>query len=967
MHGFSGFFRLAIYLCAAAFAPGGGHAGVTMDGTLGRSGNLSGPDYAITADLGRQTGNNLFHSFSQLNLSQGESAIFSGPASIANIIGRVTGGSASNIDGTLRSSIPAANLYLLNPSGLIFGPHAQLDIGGSFYASSANYIVFSDGSRFAAMGDGNVLSTASPEAFGFLGGNTGSIAVNGSQLRAGTGQQLVLAGGDIFIDGQGSGTLAAPAGKIALYSAAGEGELGLPDAPAGQLPPPRHGNIRINGNERITVNGSGGRIVIQAGNLQLENAFLLAQNVGSTGGISINAPGDVMLDRTIVQSATDSPASGGVIAIEAGQLVASNQSEIDTSTFGRGNGGRISLNAGNLTLTEGSRISNLVTEDSTGQGGNTAIQVSGTMRVSGQSVTGRLSAVLNSTFGGGDAGELTIEASRLELSDGTLQAATTDIGQAGTIRIISNEIGLDSGGLIHAASNGRGDAGTIDIRATQLSLEEGARINTESTGGGQGGTILIQTGTLDLNDGSNISNRTYYYQQTSGDIHVSASESIHIQGRAEPLSSSPGSDQVSTGIFSFAGNIFVTTPELTLQDSGGISTRTWNDLPSGDLNVETGRLTLLNGGHISADAIGHSGTYGSAGNVTVNASESILISGMATSRRSGIQSGTRSSGDAGVIRIGTPYLRVEDDGMINSSTGVFGEGGAGAIGIQAEVVEVYSRGRILSTSNGYGAEGDITVRADSITLDQGSIAAFGSGTEGAAGRISLFAPVITLRGGLINTESASDIKAGDILLETSNLNLSAGSRIRSDSSGYGDAGSILLRVGNLARMEDSTITTGALYASGGNIDIRTGSMTMANNSAITATVGGGFGDGGNVTVTAEGVAAVDNSDITARADQGHGGRIVIDSKVFLRTADVDLDASSNVSGNEGVVEVNAPKLDISGNLVVLPSNYLDVTALLDNPCLGRYAGQASSLVLRSRGGIPLEPDGLLPATLEIVH
>lgn len=909
MHGFSGFFRLAVYLGAAAFAPGSGHAGVTMDGTLGRSGNLSGPDYAITADLGQQIGNNLFHSFSQLNLSQGESAIFSGPASIANIIGRVTGGSASTIDGTLRSSIPAANLYLLNPSGLIFGPHAQLDIGGSFYASSASYIAFSDGSRFAAMGAGNVLSMASPEAFGFLGGNAGSIAVNGSQLRVGTGQQLVLAGGDIFIDGQGSGTLAAPAGKIALYSAAGEGELGLPDAPAGQLPPPGHGNIRINGNERITVNGSGGRIVIQAGNLQLENALLLAQNVGGDGGIFIHVPGGVMLDGAIVQSATDGAASGGVIAIEAGQLVAINQSEIDTSTFGRGGGGRISLNAGNLTLTEGSRISNLVTENSTGQGGNTAIQVSGTMRVSGQSGTGRLSAVLNSTFGGGDAG-------------------------------------------------------TIDIRATQLSLDGGARINTESTGGGRGGTILIQTGTLDLNDGSNISNRTYYYQQTSGDIHVSASESIHIQGRAEPLSSSPGSDQVSTGIFSFAGNIFITTPELTLQDSGGISTRTWNDLPSGDLNVATGRLTLLNGGHLSADAIGHSGTYGSAGNVTVNASESILISGMATSRRSGIQSGTRSSGDAGVIRIDTPYLRVEDDGMINSSTGVFGEGGAGAIDIQAEVVEVYSRGRILSTSNGYGAEGDITVRADSITLDQGSIAAFGSGTEGAAGRISLFAPVITLRGGLINTESASDIKAGDILLETSNLNLSAGSRIRSDSSGYGDAGSILLRVGNLARMEDSTITTGALYASGGNIDIRAGSMTMANNSAITATVGGGFGDGGNVTVTADGIAAVGNSDITARADQGHGGRIVIDSKVFLRTADVDLDASSNVSGNEGVVEVNAPKLDISGNLVVLPSNYLDVTALLDNPCLRRYAGQASSLVLRARGGIPLEPDGLLPATLE---
>ncbi|MFH1495302.1 MAG: hypothetical protein ABIG70_10970, partial [Pseudomonadota bacterium] len=130
----------------------------------------------------------------------------------------------------------------------------------------------------------------------------------------------------------------------------------------------------------------------------------------------------------------------------------------------------------------------------------------------------------------------------------------------------------------------------------------------------------------------------------------------------------------------------------------------------------------------------------------------------------------------------------------------------------------------------------------------------------------------------------------------------------------------------------------------------------------TASVGGGSSDGGNVAITTDGFAAVGNSDITARADLGHGGRIAVGSKVFLRTPDVDLDASSNVSGNEGVVEVNAPKLDISGNLLVLPSNYLDVSGLMDNPCMGRYV-DASSFLVRSRGGIPPEPDGWLPGPL----
>lgn len=961
MRGLSGSSRFAVWLGAAVLAPGGAYAGVTLDGTLGRGGSLSGPDYAVTADLGRQVGNNLFHSFGQLNLSQGESATFSGPVSVVNIIGRVTGGSVSNIDGTLRSTIPAANLYLINPAGLIFGPNAALDLGGSFYASSASYVKFSDGGRFDALGSpGGVLSAASPEAFGFLGGSPAGIAISGGKLRVETGQRLVLAGGPLSIDGQGTGGLAAPGGMVALYGVAAEGEIGLSDQSG--IQPPRYGDVRIENGARISADGDGGTILIRAGRLEVANSMLLAQNAGSGGGIRVIAQDSMTLDDAILQSATDSAAQAGTIAIDAGRLVAVNQSEIDTSTFARGDGGRISVTVGDLSLSGGSRISNRVTEDSTGRGGNTTIHASGAIVVGGQGP--RLSAVLNNTFGGGDAGLLEIEASRLILSGGRLEAVATDIGQAGTILVRAGEIGLDAKGSILAGTDGGGNGGSITVNAARLSMSGDTLIDVRATGGGRAGSIGIRTGTLDLSDGAAISARAYYYPRGGGDISVDATESIHIRGRGEGLSSSPGSDEVSTGIFSFAGNISVTTPELAILDSGGISTRTWNDLDSGDLNLETARLTLVNGGHISADAIGHSGYHGGAGNVTIHASESVLISGVAISRRSGIQSGTRSSGNAGLIEIVTPRLRIENGAMVNTSTGVFGEGSAGAVVVEAGDVEVFSAGRILSSSNGYGGGGDISVSADRIVLDDGYISAFGSGGEGVAGRISLFAPSLVMRGGLVNTESDSGARAGDILIEAMSFFLGEGSRIKSDSSGSGNAGNIRLRVSGHLDVDDSTVTTGAAYASGGNVDIRVGSLTLANNSALTATVGGGFGDGGNVTITADGVAAVGNSDITARADQGHGGRIVIDSKVFLRTPDVDLDASSNVSGNEGVVEINAPQLDISGNLVVLPSSYLDVSGLLDDPCLGRYADQASSFVLRGRGGVPPEPDGLLPASAE---
>ena len=114
-------------------------AGVSTDGSLGQAGALPGPNYQITPELGQQVGGNLFHSFGQFSVSAGESATFSGPTSVSNIIGRVTGGEASLIDGTLRSTIPGANLYLLNPAGVLLGENATLDVNGSVHVSTADY------------------------------------------------------------------------------------------------------------------------------------------------------------------------------------------------------------------------------------------------------------------------------------------------------------------------------------------------------------------------------------------------------------------------------------------------------------------------------------------------------------------------------------------------------------------------------------------------------------------------------------------------------------------------------------------------------------------------------------------------------------------------------------------------------------------------------------------------------------
>src|SRR3974390_2497895 len=105
-------------------------AQIVIDGKFSPAGPLTGPNYSITPAMGLTKGNNLFHSFSQFNRATGETATFSGPANIQNVLGRVTGGSPSSIDGTVRCDIPGANLFLINPNGFMFGPNATIDFSG---------------------------------------------------------------------------------------------------------------------------------------------------------------------------------------------------------------------------------------------------------------------------------------------------------------------------------------------------------------------------------------------------------------------------------------------------------------------------------------------------------------------------------------------------------------------------------------------------------------------------------------------------------------------------------------------------------------------------------------------------------------------------------------------------------------------------------------------------------------------
>ena len=165
---------------------------------------------------GTQAGGNLFHSFQQFGLNAGQTANFLSNPNTQNILGRVTGGNASLINGLLQVSGSNANLYLINPSGIVFGQNASLNVPAAFTATTANGIGFGNGQWFNAAGSNNYGAlTGNPNSFGFVG-LSGSL-INAGNLSVKPGQSIALVGGTVV----NTGTISAPGGNITIAAIPG--------------------------------------------------------------------------------------------------------------------------------------------------------------------------------------------------------------------------------------------------------------------------------------------------------------------------------------------------------------------------------------------------------------------------------------------------------------------------------------------------------------------------------------------------------------------------------------------------------------------------------------------------------------------------------------------------------------------------------------------------------------------------
>ncbi len=718
---------------------------VATDSTLGPGREIPGPHYGISADLGRTVGGNLFHSFKTFNIGENESATFSGPGSIRNVIARVTGGSESHIDGRLSCTIPGSDLYFLNPFGVIFGINASLDIQGSFHASTADYLSLGEDHYYARPGETGFLSAAPAAAFGFMDQTPASIIIKsgrgedgpsgGKGLSVSPGNTISIIGGNIVME-KGA-VITAPGGTILMAGVSSPGEV-KPTEMSMEVTSQAGGNISLKENARLDVSGEpAGRIYIHGGGLVLDNAQIRSENLAPDFGN------------------TDDDYGGGVSpdGYVNGEGVFPNTDDgydfgYDFASFP----GQIKINADSLLLRAGSAISSGT--EGTGWAGNIGIWAKASIRLEDKS------AVSTASAGEGSAGFTLLNAREIYLD--TASSITSESGfpgaggDAGNIEILNCDIlRVEKESFISTASKGQGFAGSIWVEAKDITLLDKACISSSSRSlehGGDAGFVQI-TGARDirLGNGSSITTSSkgqgsagYLYIETGGlDLHGGSSlSSANAAGTGSGpgippfFPSEPENDFVLPEGTEQPGFIGINALDhVSMDNKSSISTSTSGSGIAGNIELTSGRFDIRGGSSILSSSTA-STEGGSAGTISLTASDALWL-------RDGSVIATEAvSGIMGLIDLRVQNL-VEIEKSRISTDVKGGTGPSGDLYIEASRV-VVNKGEISAKAD-LGIGGNILILSDLYLASTDSLvtASSGIGIDGEV-EIESFEPDISL-------------------------------------------------------------------------------------------------------------------------------------------------------------------------------------------------------------------------------
>jgi filamentous hemagglutinin family protein len=629
-------------------------AEVITDGSLGARVELTGKHFAITPDLGEQMGANLFHSFDRFSLHADESATFSGNTQVHNIIARVTGGQLSTIDGVLRSTVPDADLYLMNPAGIMFGKNAQLDVQGGFHATTADELRFSDGAVFSATPHAAELLTVAPlHSFGFLSDSPAPIQLQDSYLSVPERHVLSLIGGALTLKGENltdahgelvfdgevgffqfprqvyTTQLKTPSGRIYLASLASSGEAIIQED-AFTVTAAKLANILLDHAE-VSSSGNGqGHIFVRGADLTLNHGRLSNPTYGQYDGGEINVYArDVLIAGTptssFISSNSYNSGNGGLIYITADNLELRGGA-ISTSIYKAGNGGNITIRVKDkLKLTNPTPeflkfasifSDNFSMEETSGK--------SGDISVTAKSIEiHEVASISSVSYGYGGTGNIDVIADDIiitgtKLLDGWQHNSSINTssylgseftksfgregkgGDVGQINITTRYLTLSETGLMLSDAYS-GKAGQINIRAEEINILNGGNIASSTFGEGLGGRISITTQRLNISE--NDPNRRFpsgiYTDSVSDQDNAGNSGDLHIQtDRLNVLENSviTSSTQNAVGgnIYLAAAQLYLRGGEITTSVKGGIGN-------GGDINV-TDAMMIINDGKIVAQA-----------------------------------------------------------------------------------------------------------------------------------------------------------------------------------------------------------------------------------------------------------------------------------------------------------------------------------------------------------------------------
>jgi filamentous hemagglutinin family protein len=810
-------------------------------------------------------GQNLFHSFEQFGLSEGQIANFISNPEIQNILGRVVGGDASIINGLIQITGGNSNLFLINPAGVIFGANASLNIPGSLTVTTATSLDF-NGQLFQILGSNNYADLiGNPSGYHFNVAQAGVI-LNEGKLTLEPNQNLTLLGGNVI----NMGTLSVPGGTLTMAAVPGKSLVRI--SQTGQLL-----NLEVN----PLTNGTETAAITPLTLPQLLTGGKVQSHVNS---VSVNASGEVILNH----SNTIIPENEAV-AIASGTLDTYNPNNI---------GGEINIFGNTVGVIDG----NLNVSGSNG-GGNIRIggdyQGNGLVPNASQTFVNNNSVIFADAITNGDGGRVIVWSDENTNFQGNITATGgSENGNGGFVEISGKENLTFNGDIDVSALNGL--AGTILFDPKNIVIVDKGNdaVNPNNNfieNPGNGASFDVDqftnlTGEVILEANNNIIINEAIITSSLDSLELRAGNSIKVNADIDTSASNGNINLRANYNDADLGNRDSGQSEITQQQGTTINAG------SGNILLEIGSLTP--GGEINIDNIITSG------NLTVNANGGNInrVAPDSTIRANNTVFQTFGSGGIGT----------ETDPLQVDANNIEAEAGSGGVyinflnsinvgGISDSLSGIVSRngGNILLNTQG---DFTLTERLDTVTVggDAGDIT------------ISSTGQVDTTQGDI--TTVGNDGNGGNLLIE-SEVDILTGFINSSAENPGSQAGNITLNsnTGNIDTTADD-IHAVAVDGIGGNI-----SFTAAEEVEVGLINSSGKTQGGEINLTSlNGNIELSNSELIAKAFQPNGT-----SGTITVTAE-----NGSIFKGESEVGFNPDKIaDFSGNIIL--EAYNDVTVSED--------------------------------------